>query len=73
MTYLTIHPDQLACRGCTKFDELDGQMECMNLIHFSGGVPDAPPCFEFHESFLDALHRHNAIVNRYGARSTTNP
>lgn len=68
-TSSTIHPDQLACRGCVNFGELDGEMECMNLISFDGGVPKAPPCFEFHSSFLEALKSHNAIVHRCGAGS----
>lgn len=69
MTYPTIHPDQLACRGCTSFSELDGEMECMNLISFDGGVPKAPPCFEFHSSFLEALKNHNANIHQYGGGS----
>lgn len=66
MTHPTIHPNQLACRGCNSFAEHDGEMECMNLISFDGGVPNAPPCFEFHQSFLEALKNHNAIVRQYG-------
>lgn len=69
MTYPTIHPDQLACRGCTNFAELDGEMECMNLISFDGGAPNAPPCFEFHHSFLEALKSHNVINHQCGAGS----
>lgn len=70
MTYPTIHPDQLACRGCSNFAEQDnGEMECMNLISFDGGVPNAPPCFEFHHSFLDALKSHNVINYQCGAGS----
>jgi hypothetical protein len=70
MTYPTIHPDQLACRGCSKFAELDeGEMECLDLISFDGGVPKAPPCFEFHTSFTEALKNHNAIVRQYGENS----
>lgn len=65
----TIHPDQLACRGCINFSELDGAMECMNLISFDGGVPNAPPCFEFHLSFLDALKSHNTNLHQCGAGS----
>lgn len=64
-----IHPDQLPCRGCTHFAELDGEMDCMNLIHFDGGVPNAPPCFEFHPSFLEALKSHNVINHQCGAGS----
>lgn len=69
MTAPTIHPDQLACRGCNNFAEHDGEMECMNLIHFDGGAPNAPPCFEFHQSFLEALKNHNVINHQCGEGS----
>lgn len=69
MTYPNIHPDQLACRGCSNFHEIDGQMDCLDLISFDGSVPDVPPCFEFHPAFLDALKKHNAITYQCGAGS----
>lgn len=69
MTHPTIHPEQLACRGCNNFAEHDGEMECMNLISYEGGVPNAPPCFEFHPSFLEALKNHNVINHQRGAGS----
>lgn len=38
----TIHPDQLACRGCNNFLEIEGEMECINLHSFDGAVPKLP-------------------------------
>ena len=67
--YPTIHPDQLACRGCVNFHEIDGVMECVDLNSFDGPVPKPAPCFAFHQSFLDALKSHNAIVRQYGEDS----
>lgn len=69
MTHPTIHPQQRACRGCINFAELDGEMECMNLISFEGEAPKAPSCFEFHSSFIEALKSHNAINHQCGAGS----
>ena len=69
MTHSYIHPEQINCRGCTNFQEVEGEMECANLIHFDGGVPNAPPCFEFNPSFLDALKRHNLINHQCVAGS----
>lgn len=65
----TIHHDQLACRGCNSFHEIEGEMACINLISWHGEVPKPAPCFEFHESFVEALKNHNAIVRQYGQDS----
>lgn len=65
----TIHPDHMACRGCNNFHEFEGEMTCIDLHNFDGPVPKPAPCFEFHESFVEALKNHNAIVRLYGESS----
>lgn len=69
MTTPTIHPEDKACRGCNNFHEVEGEMTCVNLISWDGDVPTPAPCFEFHQSFVDALKNHNAIVRQYGEDS----
>lgn len=41
----TIHMELIHCQGCQLSEELDGEMMCMNAIHWHGGTPENPECF----------------------------
>lgn len=34
------------CAGCACFQMFQGDMTCLNLISWRGGVPANPPCYE---------------------------
>lgn len=38
-----------ACSGCQCFQKVQGEMTCINLIHWHGGTPPNPPCYQIED------------------------
>lgn len=54
------------CEGCALFEDY----ECTNAIHWHGGTPENPPCFEYSPDYLAAAAR---CVNLANARGLDDP
>ena len=66
MSNPTIPRDLIHCQGCLNFQEYDGLMTCLNLIHWHGGTPRNPQCFVYAPAFTDAVDRHLRLVDTLG-------
>lgn len=40
---MIVHHDHLNCIGCRSFDDIDGEMTCLDMYFWHGGVPRQPP------------------------------
>lgn len=54
------------CVGCTSFEDYDGAMMCTNAIHWHGGTPPQPECFQYAPEFLDAVDNYDRLVETLG-------
>jgi hypothetical protein len=54
------------CIGCTLYEDYDGTMMCINAIHWHGGTPENPPCFEYAPEFLAAIDKRRELADALG-------
>jgi hypothetical protein len=54
------------CADCALFEDYDGTMMCTNAIHWYGGTPPNPECFEYAPVFLAAIDRHLHLLETLG-------
>lgn len=54
------------CAGCVLYEDYDGTMMCTNAIHWHGGTPPDPECFQYAPAFLAAVDRHLRLVESLG-------
>ena len=54
------------CSGCVLYEDYDGTMMCTNAIHWHGGTPPDPECFQYTPAFLAAVDRHLWLVETLG-------
>lgn len=54
------------CIGCTLHEDYDGTMMCTNAIHWHGGTPENPPCFEYAPEFLAAIDKRKELADALG-------
>ena len=54
------------CGGCMLYEDYDGTMMCTNAIHWHGGTPPDPACFQYAPEFLAAVDRHLHLAETLG-------
>jgi hypothetical protein len=49
------------CAGCMLYEDYDGTMMCTNAIHWHGGTPPEPECFQYGPEFMAAIDRYLSL------------
>lgn len=63
---MIVRHDHLNCIGCRSFDDIDGEMTCLDMYFWHGGVPRQPPCYRPDPATLKKMWAAVLLPNHEG-------